>query len=237
MCFRFQSFNLPAIPFTHLPGIPFSFTELCKPLLAALWETTASCFGNPASLLQCKPRLTWGLQYVACGHQTGCLWQQLFVDLHGCYFRLRGGSAGIQNLYLYVTYSVMVIKVMRLSYYKRVVPEGRFWHHLFQAVFVWTTYPSRYVFQVVKSPHSRRDCCYWYHLMWECYKSWVQLETFEICEIQAPVAHEHRVLSSLDLHQFKNCFCTLRKSYIMRWHSHQIWSYKLTTFCVFGTHR
>ena len=42
--------------------------------------------------------------------------------------------------------SVMIIGVMRLSYNERAVPDGRFWHHLFQAVFMRTTYPSRYVY-------------------------------------------------------------------------------------------
>ena len=35
---------------------------------------------------------------------------------------------------------------MRLSYNERAVSEGRFRHHLFQAVFVRTSYPSRYVY-------------------------------------------------------------------------------------------
>ena len=38
--------------------------------------------------------------------------------------------------------SVMIIGVMRL-YNKRAVPDGRFRHHLFQAVFMRTTCPSR----------------------------------------------------------------------------------------------
>ena len=42
--------------------------------------------------------------------------------------------------------SVMIIGVMRLSYNERAVSEGRFRHHLFQAVFVQTSYPSRYVY-------------------------------------------------------------------------------------------
>ena len=42
--------------------------------------------------------------------------------------------------------SVMIIGVMRLSYSERAVPDGRFRHHLFQAVFMRTTYPSRYVY-------------------------------------------------------------------------------------------
>ena len=37
----------------------------------------------------------------------------------------------------------MIIGVMRLSYNERAVSDGRFRHHLFQAVFVRTTYPSK----------------------------------------------------------------------------------------------
>ena len=39
--------------------------------------------------------------------------------------------------------SVMIIGVMRFSYNDRAVPDGRFRHHLFQAVFMQTTYSSR----------------------------------------------------------------------------------------------
>ena len=39
--------------------------------------------------------------------------------------------------------SVMIIGVMRLSYNDRAVPDGRFRHHLFQTVFMRTTYPSK----------------------------------------------------------------------------------------------
>ena len=39
-----------------------------------------------------------------------------------------------------------IIGIMRLSYNERAVPDGRFRHHLFQAVFIRTTYPSRYVY-------------------------------------------------------------------------------------------
>ena len=42
--------------------------------------------------------------------------------------------------------TVMIIGVMQLSYNKRAVPDRRFQHHLFQAVFMRTTYPSRYVY-------------------------------------------------------------------------------------------
>ena len=39
--------------------------------------------------------------------------------------------------------SVMIIGVMRFSYNKRAVLDGRFRRHLFQAMFIRTTYPSR----------------------------------------------------------------------------------------------
>ena len=42
--------------------------------------------------------------------------------------------------------SVMIIGVMRFSYNDRAVLDSRFRHHLFQAVFMRTTYPSRYVY-------------------------------------------------------------------------------------------
>ena len=51
----------------------------------------------------------------------------------------------IRTLHLPVI-SVMIIGVMRLSYNERAVPDGRFRHHLFQAVFMRTTYPSRCVY-------------------------------------------------------------------------------------------
>ena len=51
----------------------------------------------------------------------------------------------IHTLHLLVI-SVMIIEVMRSLYNKRAVSDGRFWHHLFQAVFMRTTYPSRCVY-------------------------------------------------------------------------------------------
>ena len=51
----------------------------------------------------------------------------------------------IRTLHLPVI-SVMIIGVMRLSYNERAVSDSRFRHHLFQAVFVRTSYPSRYVY-------------------------------------------------------------------------------------------
>ena len=42
--------------------------------------------------------------------------------------------------------SVMITGVMRLLYNERAMPDGRFRHHLFQAVFMQTTYPSRCVY-------------------------------------------------------------------------------------------
>ena len=51
----------------------------------------------------------------------------------------------IRTLHLPVI-SVMIIGVMRLLYNERAVSDGRFRHHLFQAVFMRMTYPSRYVY-------------------------------------------------------------------------------------------
>ena len=42
--------------------------------------------------------------------------------------------------------SVLIIGVMRFSYNKKAVLDRRFRHHLFQAVFMRTTYPSRCVY-------------------------------------------------------------------------------------------
>ena len=42
--------------------------------------------------------------------------------------------------------SVIINEVMRFSYNERSVPHGRYRHHLFQAVFMRTTYPSRCVY-------------------------------------------------------------------------------------------
>ena len=50
--------------------------------------------------------------------------------------------------------SVMIIGVMRFSYNKRAVLDGRFRHHLFQAVFMRTTYPSRCVYFGWSSVHT-----------------------------------------------------------------------------------
>ena len=50
--------------------------------------------------------------------------------------------------------SVIIIGVMWLSYNERAVPDGRFQHHLFQAVFMRTTYPSRCVYFGRSSVHT-----------------------------------------------------------------------------------
>ena len=68
--------------------------------------------------------------------------------------------------------SVMIIGVMRLSYNERAVPGGRFRHHLFQAVFMRTTYPSRCVYfgwsrvhtSLVPRPHPKIGKGAWCHL-------------------------------------------------------------------------
>ena len=51
----------------------------------------------------------------------------------------------IRTLHLPVI-SVMIIGVMQFSYNDRAMLDGRFRHRLFQAVFMRTTYPSRYVY-------------------------------------------------------------------------------------------
>ena len=100
---------------------------------------------------------------------------------------------------------------MRL-YNERAVPDGKFRHHLFQALFMRTTYPSRDVYirwsrvytaveTAVTAPVGMCERC----------KSRVQLQASEIGEIQAPIAHERRVLSRPDLHQIKDLFLCFLK--------------------------
>ena len=71
-----------------------------------------------------------------CGSGDFRFWAEEVVQVYGICIR---------TLHLPVI-SVMIIGVMRLSYNERAVSEGRFRHHLFQAVFVRTSYPSRYVY-------------------------------------------------------------------------------------------
>ena len=132
----------------------------------------------------------------------------------------RGGSAGIRILYTHVTSSVMIIGVMRLSYNERAVPDGRFRHHLFQAVFMRTTYPSRYVYFRWSRVHTAVETAVTAPVdMWERCKSQVQLQASEIGEIQAPIAHECRLLSRPDLHQIKDLFlCFLKILTWWGWH-------------------
>ena len=112
--------------------------------------------------------------------------------------------------------SVMIIGVMRLSYNERAVPDGRFRHHLFQAVFMRTTYPSRYVYFRWSRVHTAVETAVTAPVgMWERCKSQVQLQASEIGEIQAPIAHERRVLSRPDLHQIKDLFLCFLK--ILTW--------------------
>ena len=70
----------------------------------------------------------------------------------------------------------------------------RFWHHLFQAVFVRMTYPSQYVYlrwsrvnTAIKTAVTATS------VMWKTCKSWDQLEVSKIGEIQASVAHKWRM--------------------------------------------
>ena len=96
---------------------------------------------------------------------------------------------------------------MRLSYNERGVPDGRFRHHLFQAVFMRMTYPSRYVYFRWSRVHTAVKTADTAPVgMWEA---------SEIGEIQAPVAHERKVLSRPDLHQIKDTFLRFLK--ILTW--------------------
>ena len=110
----------------------------------------------------------------------------------------------------------MIIGVMWLSHNKRAVSEGRFQHHLFQAVFVRMTYPSRYVYFKWSRVHTAVETAVTATVvMWERCKSRVQLEASEVGEIQAPVAHERKVLSRPDFHQVKDLFLYFLK--ILTW--------------------
>ena len=88
-----------------------------------------------------RVRLWTSYTWLLCGEITEldtrlAVWPEEVVQVYGfC----------IRTLRLPVI-SVMIIGVMRLSYNERAVPDGRFRHHLFQAVFMRTTYPSRYVY-------------------------------------------------------------------------------------------
>ena len=76
--------------------------------------------------------------------------------------------------------------------------------HLFQAVFVRTSYPSRCVYFRWSRVHKAVETAVTATVvMRERCKNRVQLEA---SEIQAPVARERRVLSRPDLHQVKDMF-------------------------------
>ena len=121
----------------------------------------------------------------------------------------------IRTLHLPVI-SVMIIGVMRLSYNERTVSEGRFRHHQFQAVFVRTSYPSRYMYFRWSRVHKAVETAVTATVfMWERCKSRVQLEASEIGEIQAPVTHERRLLWRPDLHHVKDLFLYFLK--IITW--------------------
>ena len=127
-------------------------------------------------------------------HSTGCC---------------RGGSAGIRNLYSYVTFSGD-IRYNNRSYAVVAQRKSRVTGGQISAPSAPScVYPNDLSFkicvlQVAKSPQSRRDRCYCYcrHVC----KSRVKPEASEIGEIQAPVAHERKVLSRPDLHQVKDLF-------------------------------
>ena len=132
---------------------------------------------------------------------------------------LRGGSAGIRKLYSYVassgdicydyrSFAVVTTKepCQRADFSAPSVPSCICASNLSFKICV---------FQVVKGSHSRWDCCYCIIVIWELCKSRVQLEAFEIGEIQVPVVHERKVLSRLDLHQIEDLFLYFLK--ILTW--------------------
>ena len=116
----------------------------------------------------------------------------------------------IRTLHLPVI-SVMIIGVMRFSYNERAVPDSRFRHHLFQAVFMRTTYPSDMCISGGQGSTQLSRPLLLLPSVCENAKSQVQLQTSEIGEIQAPIAHERRVLSRPDLHQIKDLFLCFLK--------------------------
>ena len=124
----------------------------------------------------------------------------------------RGGSAGIRILYTYVTSSGDIhydnrsyaVVVQRKSCARRQIsaPSVPSCVHANDLSF------KICVFQVVKGLHNCRDRCYCSR---RYVKSRVQLQTSEIGEIQASIAHERRVLSRPDLHQIKDLFLCFLK--------------------------
>ena len=131
----------------------------------------------------------------------------------------RGGSAGIRNLYSYVTFSGD-IRYDNRSYAVVAQWKSRVRRQIsapfVQAEFVLITYPSSYMYFRWSRVHiAIKTAVSTTIFMWEHCKSQVQLEASEIGEIQAPVAHESRVLLRPDLHQVKHLFLYFLK--ILTW--------------------
>ena len=104
--------------------------------------------------------------------------------------------------------SVMIIGVMRLSYSERAVPDGRFRRHLFQAVFMRTTYPSRCVYLGGQVSTQLSRALLLLPLVCEN-----PVKTGSGFKPLRPyiIAHERRVLSRPDLHQIKDLFLCFLK--------------------------
>ena len=108
--------------------------------------TTVSSRNMPPSNKHPPPSLTSKVlhrYFSPCKRPVSSVFRECLVNF---WFSSRGGSAGIRISYTYVTSSGDIRYVMRLSYNERVVLDVRFRHHLFQAAFMQTTYPSRYVY-------------------------------------------------------------------------------------------
>ena len=144
----------------------------------------------------------------------------LLQKIHpGNQWETRGGSAGIRILYTYVTSSGDIHYDNRS--YAVVVQwkswDGRFRHHLFRGLFMQTTYPSRYVYFRWSRVHTAVETAVTAPAgVWERCKSRVKLQASEISEIQAPIAHERRVLSRRDLYQIKDLFLRFLKIFTWR---------------------
>ena len=131
--------------------------------------------------------------------------------LHSPSIHARGGSAGIRILYMYITssgdirydnrsYAVVVQwkSCARRQISAPSVPSCVLANDLSFKIYVyfWWSRVHTAVKIAVTAPVG----------MWECCKSRVQLQVSEFGEIQAPIAHERKVLSRLDLHQIKDLF-------------------------------
>ena len=131
----------------------------------------------------------------------------------------RGGSAGIRNLYSYVTSSGDVRYDNRN--YAAIVQQKSHVRGQISAPSVPSCVCANKlsfkicVFQWSRVHKAVETAVTATIVMWERCKSWVHLEVTEIGEIKVPVAHERRLLWRLDLHQVKDLFLYFLK--ILTW--------------------